>query len=107
MGLSEDGSLGGWGWVLVDAAVGLDRTAVSASPLVPPGLDGTRPSAPEPGSPPSLSLCLAFDATQVVLGSAGGQHGARLGALPCGDHSLEEAEQRTSSKMPSSSLQPP
>ena len=84
VGLSEDGSLVGWGGVLVDAAVGLDRTAVSASPLVPPGLDGTLPSAPDPGSPPSVLLHLAFDATQVLLGSAGGQHGARLGALPEG-----------------------
>ena len=84
VGLSEDGRLGGWGGVLVDAAVGLGRTAVSASPLVPPGLDGTRPSAPDPGSLPSVSLRLAFDATQVLLGSAGGQHGARLRALPVG-----------------------
>ena len=76
MGLGGDGRLGGSGGVLMGAAEQLSRMAASALPIVLPGLDSTAPSAPDPGSPPSVSLHLAFAAIRVLLGPAGGQHGA-------------------------------
>lgn len=63
---------------------GAGQDAVSASPLVLPGLDGTRPSAPDPGSPPSIPLRLAFDTTQVLWDLLEASTGPGSGPCPAG-----------------------
>lgn len=57
VGLSGDGRLGGSGRVLVDAAAGLDRMAVSALPLFCPSWTA-QPPQPQTLEAPLLSCCV-------------------------------------------------
>ena len=57
VGLSRDGRLGGSGRVLVDAAAGLDRMAVSALPLSCPSWTA-QPPQPQTLEAPLLSHCV-------------------------------------------------
>ena len=57
VGLSGDGRLGGSGRVLVDAAAGLDRMAVSALPLSCPSWTA-QPPQPQTLEAPLLSRCV-------------------------------------------------